>query len=104
MVRYVILRRFLQEIPSWISYRDPWVSAWITPKGGHIRGAATPYLATWGPEHLTEYLPADVPAATGMTDEDYGDSSDEEMEYWPDDNGDSADYSREDPPLTSQTF
>ena len=79
MVRYVILCRFLREIPSWISFRDPRVLAWLTLKGGHIRGITTPDLATWGPEHLTEYLPADVPAATGMTDEDYGDRSDEEM-------------------------
>ena len=75
------------------------VLAWLTPKGGHLRGVATPDLATWGPEYSTEYLSADVPAATGITDEDYGDSSDEEMEEWRDDDGDSGEYSRKDPPL-----
>ena len=34
-----------------------------------------------------------------MTDEDYGDSSDKEMDDWLDANGDSSDYSPEDPPL-----
>ena len=99
MVRYVILRRFLREIPPWISFRDLQVLAWLTPKGGHIRGVATPDLATWFPEHFTEYLSADVPVATVITDEDYGDSLDKEMEDWPDNDGDSGDYSGEDPPL-----
>ena len=80
MVRYMILRRFLREIPPWVSFRDSQVSAWLTPKGVHMRGVATPNLATWVPEHSTEYPSADVPVATGITDEDYGDSSDEEME------------------------
>ena len=90
MVRYVILRRFLREIPPWISFRESQVSDWLTPKGGHIRGVATPYLATWGPEHSTEYPSDGVPAATGITDEDYGDSSDKEMEDWPNDDGNSG--------------
>ena len=99
MVRYVVLRRFLQEIPPWISFRNPQVSDWITLKGGHIRGVATPDLSTWGPENLTEYSSADVPAAMGITDEDYGDSSNEEMEDWSDDDGDCGDYSRDEPLL-----
>ena len=90
MVRYVILRIFLREIPPWISFRNPQVPAWLTPKGGHIQGFTNPDLATRGPEHLTEYPSADVPAATGITDEEYGDSSDEDMEDWPDDDGDSG--------------
>ena len=56
-------------------------------------------MAIWGPEYLTEYLSANVPAATGIIDKDYGDISDEEMEDWTDDDGNSGDYSREDPPL-----
>ena len=99
MVRYVILRRFLQDIPPWISFRDSQVSAWLTPKGGHLRVVATPDLATWSPEHSTEYSSADVPVVTGITNEDYGDSSDEEMEDWQDDDGNSGEYSREEPPL-----
>ena len=34
-----------------------------------------------------------------IIDEDYGDSSDEEMEDWSDDDGDCGDYSRDDPSL-----
>ena len=99
MVRYVTLRRFLREIPPWISFRDSQVSAWLTPKGGYLRGVTTPDLATWSPEHSTEYSSADVPAATVITNEDCVDSSDEEMEDWQDDDGDSGEYSREDPLL-----
>ena len=97
MVRYVVLRRFLQEIPSRISFRDPRVSAWLTPKGGHLRGVATPALADWGAGLLPKNLFDGVPAATETDDEDYGDSSDEEMDDWPEDDDD-GDYSREDPP------
>ena len=68
MVRYVILRRFLREIPPWISFRDPQVLAWLTPKRGNLRGVANPDLATWGPDLSKEYSPADVPEAMEMTD------------------------------------
>ena len=90
MVRYVVLRRFLREIPPWISFHDSQVSAWLTPKGGHLRGVDTPDLATWSPEHSTDYSSSDVPTATGITNDDYGDSSDEEMEDWQDVDGDSG--------------
>ena len=47
MVCYVILRRFLREIPSWISFRDPRVSAWLTPGGEDIYVASPPQI--WQP-------------------------------------------------------
>ena len=80
MVRYAILRKFLQELPLWVSFRDPRVSDWFTPRGGHLREVAIPDLATWGAGLLPKYLSAEVPAATELTDEDTGDSSDEETE------------------------
>ena len=95
----MIFRRCLREIPPWISLRDPRVPAWLTPKRGNLRGVATPDLATWGPDISKEYLPADVPEATGIADKDYGDISDEEMDDWPDSGGDSSDYSPEEPTL-----
>ena len=98
MVRYVILRRFLREIPSWISFRDPRVLAWLTPRGGHLRGIATPDLANWGAGLSPKDLPANVPAATGVIDEDYRDILDKETEDWTADDGNSRDYLREDPP------
>ena len=104
IVCYVIFHRFLREIPPWISFCDPRVSAELTPKRGHLRGVATQDPETWGPDISKEYLPSNVPGLTGITDEDYGDSSDEEMDGWPDADGDSRDYSPEDPPLTIQTF
>ena len=87
MVRYMILRRFLREIPPRISFRDLRVLAWTTPRWGNLRGVATPDPATWGFDLPTKYLTADVPVATELTDEDYGGSSDEEMKYWPDADG-----------------
>ena len=82
MVRYVFLRRFLREIPPWISFRAPQASAWLSPKGGHLRGVDTPDVATWSPKHYTVYSSAEVPTVMEITDDDYGDRSDEEMENW----------------------
>ena len=61
------------------------------PKEGNLRGVATPDPATWVPDLPKEYLPADVPEAAELTDEDYGDSSDKDMDDWLDANGDSGD-------------
>ena len=93
MVRYVILRRFLREIPPRISFRDLRVSAWTTPRRGHLRGIATTDPATWGFDLPTKYSTANVPAATELTDEDYGGSSDEEMKDCPDADGNNGDDS-----------
>ena len=101
MVRYVILRKFLQELPLWVSFRDPRGSDWLTPRGGHLREVAIPDLATWGAGLLPKDLSAEVPAATELTDEDTGNSSDEETEDWPADDSDRGEYSPEEP-LPSQ--
>ena len=98
MVCYVILRKFLQELPLWVNFRDPQGSDWFAPRGGHLREVAIPYLATWGAGLLPKDLSAKVPVATELTDEDTGDSSDEETEDWPADDSDSGDSSSEDPP------
>ena len=55
-------------------------------------------MEIWGAGLLPKDLSADVPAATGMTDKDSGDSSDEEMEDWPADDSGIGDYWPEDPP------
>ena len=98
MVRYVILRKFLQELPRWVSFRDPRGSDWFTPRGGHLREVAIPDLATWGAGLSPKDLSAEVPAATALTDEETGDSSDEETDDWPADDSDGGDYSPEEPP------
>ena len=98
MVCYVILRRFLREIPPRISFCDLRVSAWTTPPRGHLRGVATPDPATWGFDLPTKYSTADVPAAMELTDEDYRGISDKEMKDWPDADGNNGDDSTEDPP------
>ena len=90
-VRYVILCRFLWEIPPRIYFREIRVSAWATPQRGHIRSVATPDPATWGFDLPIEYSTADVPAATELTYEDYGGISDGEMKNWPDADGNSGD-------------
>ena len=78
MVRYVILRKFRQELPLWVSFRDPRGSDWFAPRGGHLREVAIPDIATWGAGLLPKDLSAEVPAVTELTDKDTGDSSDEE--------------------------
>ena len=98
MVRYVILRRFLQEIPPLIYFRDLRVSAWTTPPRGHLRGFANPDPATWGFDLPTEYSTADVTEAKELKDKDYGSSSDEEKKDWLNADGNSGDDSTEDPP------
>ena len=47
MVRYVILRKNLQKVPPYISFRPARLSAWLFAKGGHIHGVQTPYPETW---------------------------------------------------------
>ena len=80
MVRYVILRKFLQELPLWVSFRDPRGLDWFAPRGGQLREVAIPDLATWGAGLLPKDLSVKIPAATELTDEETGDSSDEETD------------------------
>ena len=47
MVRYVILRKNLQEIPSSISFRPARLSAWLFAKRGFLHSVPTPDPATW---------------------------------------------------------
>ena len=88
MVRYVILRKILREVPPYISFRPTRLSAWIFAKGGHIHSVQTPDPATWStpPTEFTNIvsLPSYPDANVSMTDAlpaNEGSS----MESWSDD-------------------
>ena len=86
MVRYIILRRNLKEIPPYIYFRPARLSAWLFVKRGFLHSIKTPDPATW-------YSPSrDSPSRTPSTPNDSGSLSDtlsldadSEMESWSDD-------------------
>ena len=104
MVRYVILRRLLQEIPPLISFRNTRFSAWLTPRKGHLRGVKLPSPATWSPDLKPAQLDDD--ASTIALEDSYPElRSDDKNDDWPDDdnvddNAPSGDpsYHQTDPP------
>ena len=99
MVRYVILRRFLREIPPSISiFRQFRPSAWLTPKRRFLHGVDTPDLATWSPNHEKETFHDDETAATDISEDASISSLDKEKDSWPEAEADSGDY----PPLVDQ--
>ena len=84
MVRCVILRRLLQEIPPLISFRNTHFPAWLTPRKGHLRGVKLPSPATWSPDPKTDQLDDD--ASTIASEDSYPElRSDNENDDWPDD-------------------
>ena len=104
MVRYVILRRLLHEIPRLVSFRNPRFSAWFTPRKDHLRGVTLPSPAPWSPNLKPAQLDND--ASTIALEESYPElRSDNENDDWPDDDnvdnnapsGDSS-YHHTDPP------
>ena len=50
MVGYVILCRYLREIPPQISFRNNRSSVWFTPQKGNLRGVKIPSQAPWSPD------------------------------------------------------
>ena len=90
MVWYVILRRYLQEIPPQISFRNTRFSAWFTPRKGHLRGVKLPSLAPWSPDLKPTHLDDD--ASTIASEERYPDcGSDDGNADWLDDDDVTAD-------------
>ena len=91
MVRYVTLRRNLQEIPSHISFRPARLSAWLFAKRGFLDSVPTPDPATWCTPSMESHLrPDPLPSYP----DDSGSSSipdvfpideDSDMESWSDD-------------------
>ena len=49
MVRYVILRRFLCDIPPKLSFWNTCISAWLTLQQGNLRGVQFPDSTIWKP-------------------------------------------------------
>ena len=57
MIRYVTLRRYLDEIPPSISFRPHYTSAWRYTKQGFLHGENTPDPALWdtAPSKLSKH-------------------------------------------------
>ena len=49
MVCYVILRRFLRDVPPKLSFWNTCISARLTPQQGHLRGVKFPDSTIWKP-------------------------------------------------------
>ena len=49
MVRYVILRRFLHKVPPKRSFQNTGISAWLTPRRGHLWGVKFTDSNIWKP-------------------------------------------------------
>ena len=89
MVRYVILRRYLREIPTQISFRNTRISAWFTPRKGHLRGVKLLSPAASSPAPKSIQLDDD--ASTIASEESYLDFGvDEGNVDWQDDDDDPA--------------
>ena len=102
MVRYVILRRNLRDVPPHISFRPARLSAWLFAKGGHLHSVQTPAPATWSTPStefpvtvsLLSYPDATVSMSVVLTDDEGS-----LMEDWPEADGNDGDYSPEELPL-----
>ena len=89
MVRYIILRRNLKEIPPHISFRPARLSAWLFAKRGFLHSIQTPDPATWcspsgDSSSRTEPLPS-TPNDSGLLSDTLSLDADSEMESWSDD-------------------
>ena len=90
MVRYVILQRYLREIPPQISFRNTRISAWFTPQKGHLRGVKLLSPEDWSPAPKSIQLDDD--ASTIASEEIYPDFGvDDGNVDWQDDDDDPAD-------------
>ena len=99
MPRYVILPRFLREIPATISiFRQFHPSAWLTTKKGFLHGVDTPDPATWSPKHGKEAFPDDKTATTDISDDTLLLSLDNDKDRWSNAGADGGDHSSDDPP------
>ena len=84
MVRYVILRRLLHEIPTLVSFRNTRFSAWFTLPEGYLRGVKLPIPAPWSPDLKPAQLDDD--ASTIALEDSYPELQlDNENDNWPDD-------------------
>ena len=50
MVRYVILRKCIHEIPPLVSFHNTCFLAWFTPQKGRLRGVKLPSPEPWSPD------------------------------------------------------
>ena len=90
MFQYVILRRYLREIPPQISFRNTRFSAWFAPRKGHLLEVKLPSLEPWIPDLKPTQLDND--ASTIALEESYQDFGSDDGNYdWLDDDDVTAD-------------
>ena len=96
MVRYVILRKILREVPPYISFRPTRLSAWIFAKGGHIHSVQNPDPATWSTP------PTEFPNIVSLPS--YPNASISTLDALPADKGNSMEsWSDDEPPHHSES-
>ena len=88
MVRYVILRRFLREIPPKISLRNTYISAWLTPQQGHLQGVHIPDAVFWIPFPNYTHSIDDGHHTAPVSDNYEPDIGSDNESYWPDNDAD----------------
>ena len=88
MVRYVILRRFLRDIPPKISLRNTYISVWITPRRGHLQGVNISDASSWIPFPNCIQSIDDAHHTAPVSDDYVPDFGLDDESYWPDDDND----------------
>ena len=86
MVRYVILRQLLREIPQRISPQNTRISAWIKPRRGHIGGVKIPDSTIWSP--FSKYKQSIDDKTHTFSDDYKPDFGSDDGKDWSDDNED----------------
>ena len=88
MVRYAILHRFLREIPPKISLWNTCISAWLTPRQGHLRGVKIPDAESWSPFTKYKKLIDDATHTISVSDDYEPDFGSDDENDWSYDNAD----------------
>ena len=89
MVRYIILRRNLKEIPPHIFFRPARLSAWLFAKRGFLHSIQPPDPATWCSPSVESSSRTEpllfTPNDSGLLSDILSLDADSEMESWSDD-------------------
>ena len=85
MVHYVILRQFLHEVPPKISLWNTCISAWLTPRRGHLQGVKIPDVEIWTPFPKYTQSIYDANHTAPFSDDYEPDFGSDNENYWLDD-------------------
>ena len=85
MVCYVILRQFLREILPKISLRNTYISAWLIPRRGYLRGVNIPDATSWINFPMYTQFIDDAHHTEPVSDDYKLDFGSDDKSDWPDD-------------------